>query len=203
MKSTNLSDRTDFEAATGSPCSLNFRGVNLSNSTAPLDTIFIKCDFSGADLSKTDLSGLTFRECLLQQTDFTDCILIGTKFTDKSDLTSAILHRVDAKKSVFSNSNLSKVEATDGEFNGADFFESKLEQSRFYRSDLTDVENFSPDRTYISEAVISGKTVDKWTVLRTEYTGLNLIISMFPAAIFVVSLLVKTYASIALSVSVR
>lgn len=202
---TNPRDKSDFEAATGTVSGLDFRGVDLRQSSVPDNATFEKCDFSKADLSELDLSGLEFKECLFQRTDFSNCILVGAIFSDNCNFSAAVLKNVDATGATFTNCNMSQIDASGSILISSVFTGTTTERAVFDRSDLSNATDFAPDRTQVAGTVFAGpKTwtgwkVDGWTYLVAEYTGLKLFLSVLPPLIFVLSLLAKAYTSVAMS----
>lgn len=194
-----LSTKADFEAATGVVSGLNFKEVDLRGTEAPTDVIFSNCDFSRAKFANVNLSGLVFKGCLFQQTDFSGSILLGAAFSEKCNLTGAILKGVDASNASFVDCNMSRAIATGAEFVEINFKDTKMERAVFDRSDLSNAKDFEPDCTQVDGTVFTGKSVDSWTYLRGEYTGLNLVVAIIPVLIFVISLLGKAYLKVAVS----
>lgn len=199
MNDKPKSDKSSFEAATGTVCGLIFRGEDFRSVQAPEEVTFSDCDFSQADFSGVDLSGLTFERCVFRQTKFIKSTIIGCSFIGDCDLYGADLRSADATSADFSNSNMEKVTATAAKFYKSIFTNATLSLSIFDRADLGDAVNFAPDQTSVYGAVFSGDKIDKWTSLRFEYTGLKLVLSLVPAIIFMLSLLTEAYASLAMN----
>lgn len=199
MNTTALSDKGTFEAATGVVADLSFRDVDLRGVEAPENATFRTCDFSGADLSGVTLAGLTFDACQFRQTNLRGAVLLGSHFTNACDLERAILDRADARNATFTGATMDHVRAHGAEFEEADFTGATLNRAEFDRANLSDATGFTPDQTGVDRAVFSGSKLDIWTKLRFEYTGLKLGLALLPPIIFLLSLLIEAYASLAIS----
>ena len=199
MSDKPKASKSSFEAATGTVSGLNFRGENLRETKAPEEATFSECDFSNVDFTEAVLSGLKFERCIFRQTKFIKSTLIGCSFIESCDLFGAKLSGADATSADFTGANMERVTATDAKFYKSIFTNAKLSFSVFDRADLGDAVNFTPDQTSVHGAVFSGNRIDKWTALRFEYTGLKLLLSLFPPIIFMLSLLAEAYASLTMN----
>ena len=194
-----MATEKEFEEARGKVEGLCFRELDLSRCSSPEEAIFAGCDFSLAKLKNLDISGLEFQNCTFQQTDFSNTVMVATEFTQGCDFSRAILKHVDASRAVFRHCNLTEVDASLGHFIAATFTKTTTSRAIFDNANLADAVDFTPDETSVNNTLFSISGSDEWTMLRTEYTGMNLTISIAAPLSFVFIMLLKAYATIATS----
>lgn len=189
--------RVRFGQAEGEIRSSDFRNADLSGCTPGENVHFIDCDFSGVNFTKADLSGARFDGCKFQQAHFDNASLLQANFISACDLNGASLKAADCTSASFVDSSLVNVDATGGIFCRADFTRSDVKNATFDRADLSEVTNFKPDSTRMAGALAGGAGRDEWSRLKAEFTGLKFLMSLIPIIVFVTSILLKAYASLA------
>ena len=183
----------------------DFSGLDLRETThkIPSDVTFISCDFSRTLFNARNLDGLRFQSCTFARTDFTGARLRQCRFEACTDLTDAAFGNVRAQQAAFLGCTLDGRDFSHADLADADFTGSTIIGTDFTHADLARAKGLTPDRTRFRLAAlippkpvsrvqaVLGTHMDKWSWLRTRFTGLRLFLSLLPVLIFVGTLLGK------------